>query len=195
MHIPRTGGMGIRSIMDKNYNSVGRPWWGEHEGEILSQEQREHTAWYGHFKFGLHEQLPRDTQYITLLRDPAERIASWFNHVGHKDYESPEAYLAKNDNPMVRYLSGSGFGTYPCSYVHLSAALGNLSKFAVVGFTDKYEKFCEELETKLGWKITSIPHINKSTKHKANRDRLRDNVNLTLDCLLCARVRYLLENQ
>lgn len=173
LHIPRTGGMSIRSIFDNNLGAtnVGKPWWGRHQGESISFEETTKKAWYGHFKFGLHEQLPKDAKYITVLREPTERFLSEYfrNDYRHRLGYTP-LKLIKNlgrcygydnmgDNLQVRMLSGAG-PRVVLDDSHVDQAIANLySHFVHVGYTDLRSMTLSWLQQYMDWDVPNV-HIN-----------------------------------
>ena len=52
------------------------------DDEIARVMQRpDLNAVIGHFWYGLHRLIPRECKYVTLLRDPAQRLWSLYNHL------------------------------------------------------------------------------------------------------------------
>jgi hypothetical protein len=97
VHIPKTAGMTLATILQRHYGDacLGGPGEGRHE----SPEERapnvfsrfEHVdarlraaaepsvrAVAGHITFGLADRLPANSRYLTVLRDPVERTLSHY---------------------------------------------------------------------------------------------------------------------
>src|SRR5690606_18742995 len=125
----------------------------------------------GHMPFGVHEYLPNESTYITMLRDPVERVISHYDyvlrrtthHLRARIIESNmdlEAYVTSGithemDNGQVRLLSGHDddlpFGA--CSELHLQQALRNLREhFSVVGLAERFDHSILLMQHALGWR-------------------------------------------
>jgi len=138
----------------------------------------------GHFAFGIHQFLPQRTRYITLLREPVERVVSHFyfarrnrRHYLHRqvraDSISLQDYVEKlenieMDNGQTRILAGigqgAGFGR--CTRQMLDTAQENLrTHFAVIGISERFDDFLRLVHHQLGW---SIPCF---TAHNVGHDR------------------------
>jgi galactose-3-O-sulfotransferase len=83
LHIPKTGGMTFSALAARQFPQAavhrinGRLAAGRAELMALPEERRRGIRYvYGHVPFGLHECLPRPAVYVTLLRDPVDRIVS-----------------------------------------------------------------------------------------------------------------------
>jgi len=89
LHIPKTAGITFRRIVTQQYDlSAHHQIDGEHiEDSVaafkgLPETRRANVRLLtGHMPFGLHQFLPRRARYITLLRDPIERVIQelWAN--------------------------------------------------------------------------------------------------------------------
>lgn len=146
------------------YQRIGRPWWGEHEGEQITTQMQNKLAWYGHFRFGLHEQIPQTVKYITIIREPASRLVSEYHRNRYKErYNMSLVDLAKSDkgnNLMVRMISGASLGDKLTDW-HLQKALQNIKDhFAFVGQTNLFKRILAAVR-RLGWSVSKIPHENK----------------------------------
>jgi hypothetical protein len=121
---------------------------------------------YGHVDVRLAEQLVPLRQCITLLRDPVDRVVSYYAFAKHMD-SGPHSELARRtsitqwidalrlpetDNGMVRRFSGSlhDTGTGGCTRQMLERAKTNLAQFALVGLTDRFDQFYALLSKRLG---------------------------------------------
>jgi hypothetical protein len=91
LHLPKTAGTSLREFVQRQYapEAFFPCYGGELEltsanGQFirrLRERPNESRAVYGHFSFGVHQlfQLGR-CRYFTLLRDPVERVVSFFEH-------------------------------------------------------------------------------------------------------------------
>lgn len=177
IHIPRTGGMSFRKMMHTayGYHNIGRPWWGEHEGEDITQQMKNKLAWYGHFKFGLHKQIPRPVKYITIIREPASRLLSEYfrNDYRNRYGMSPKdlAQSERGNNIMVRMLSGVSDAEI-LTEGHVHAALFNIKEhFYFVGQTERFQDVVAAAR-RLRWPIFQEPRENEGPKGEVTLDEL-----------------------
>ncbi len=130
MHIPKTAGTSIRSLLERPFAAHERAYlynesWGislEAFRSLPNKEKEQFRLVCGHFNFGVHEWMPQEARYITILRDPVERVISLYHFIkrtpGSKHHHlivdnnySLEDFVfsglfAKTDNGMVRNISG-----------------------------------------------------------------------------------------
>ncbi|MGN4501030.1 sulfotransferase family 2 domain-containing protein [Bacillus cereus group sp. MYBK30-2] len=94
LHMPKTAGTTLKVLMRKNYPPEKiidlYDSFRSHEEVVkkLNSLPLEETEWINcHLSFGIHEHLSRPATYVTILRDPIERIISDYffilNNPGH----------------------------------------------------------------------------------------------------------------
>jgi hypothetical protein len=119
----------------------------------------------GHFWFGLHEHVERPWTYVTLLRDPVERVVSLYHYLKLEERMSLEEFAAsppfrEADNDQVRRIAGADPEIGGCTRATLEAAKENLRRhFAVVGVTERFDETLVLLDRRLGWtrEVASYP--------------------------------------
>ena len=93
LHIPKAGGTTLHSVLERLYDGsnifdikVRGHHLGVEEFTSLSQEQKDQIQLLkGHMPFGLHTHFTSsDVKYITLFRNPVERIISHYEYVWRK---------------------------------------------------------------------------------------------------------------
>lgn len=118
----------------------------------------------GHFWFGIHRFLRQRWTYVTVLRDPVERVISLFYHL--KRESSPSHFLAdisleefvemapyrEVDNDQTRRISGFNPDVGELDVKALKLAKQNLREhFSVVGTTDRFDHTLLLMQRRLGW--------------------------------------------
>jgi hypothetical protein len=182
IHIPKAAGTTLHEIVSRQFpREATFTIDGAHvrrsieEFKGLPQEERERIRCLkGHMPFGLHSHFPVPATYITLLRDPVERIISHYYYV----LRQPKHYLhdevaRKNmtldeyvrsglspelTNGQTRLVSGiekvdSVAGTEPVTADVLQAAKTNLHHyFAAVGLSEKFDESLLLFRRLFGWR-------------------------------------------
>jgi hypothetical protein len=142
----------------------------------------------GHFTYGLHEALQRPFEYITMLREPVDRVVSHYYYV----LRNPAHYLyarvtsekmslkeyalggltREMDNGQVRAIAGPYYRDPrgQCSRDLLELAKDNLrNRFAVVGLAERFDETVMLLGERYGWKDMAY------TRQNVTSDRVRLN--------------------
>lgn len=182
LHVPKAAGTTLNNVIQRQYPrgtvfilNGQRPHVGWAEFQRLPEGERARfRVVLGHMTFGLHEHLPQPCTYVTILRDPVERLISMYYYVLQKPLHylyttvttrrmsladfvrsglSPEI-----DNCQTRLLAGAPvFGVGPgfaeCSGEMLEQAKANLQQFAVVGLCEQFDESLLLLKHTLGWKF------------------------------------------
>jgi len=182
MHIAKAGGSTLHTIIDKEYSELvhfmSRGPKDIDKFKMLSAKEKEKIGILkGHMNFGLHELLSKSCTYITMLRDPIERVLSHYyfierdrGHFLHKEYKSTNMNLkdfiyktTDNDNGQTRAFAGVS-DTYSllkseqkiipfgeCSSEIFETAKKNLKRFAVVGLMERFDETLILFKRALGW--------------------------------------------
>ena len=184
IHIPKTAGSALRRVLNKEYggrfrktpNTFTHPQVAEERlrARVTGENAVQPLAVAGHIVFGLRDELPADSRYLTVLREPVERTLSHYGYlVAPRDpKERPHGLLAR-DTPYrpelsleealedPRYLPGnlqtrmivcrrSPFEQLPGNA--LEQAKEHLrSRFAFVGVTERFDEFAGLLASAFGW--------------------------------------------
>jgi hypothetical protein len=174
VHIPKTAGSSVRSLIAQNYNlkkvfafsglERGRNWYWSCDTAYHDQFHMIH----GHEVYGVHRSLSRPYRYFTFLREPIARYFSDFffakdypPHWLHKEIKSGEVdvmayaelcYLRPDfDNLMTQYISGCYME--PVTAETLKLAKHNLEhEFAGVGLSGKFEESALRFARLFGWR-------------------------------------------
>lgn len=184
LHIPKAAGSTLNKILDKQYpaNATFQIHGGAIERSIssfkrMSQEEKvKLQCLRGHQPFGLHEWLPQPSTYITLLRDPVERLISHYYYVMrrephflHDDAEgmSLEEYAGSDlspelSNQQTRMLAGG--------VEELELAKRNLEHFTVAGTVERFDASVALMKERLGWGNTRYRRMNATRNRPPKRD-------------------------
>ena len=146
----------------------------EHVINLLGR--RDLRAVIGHFWFGLHEHVARPCRYITLLRDPLERVVSLYYFAKLQDAMSLEEFARKPpfrevDNDQTRRIAGINPPVGECTPAMLDLARKNLRQhFDVVGTTERMKETLTRLDVKLGWnrEVVSLPRNVNAERPKSS---------------------------
>lgn len=179
LHLPKTAGSTLHRIIEREYKSkliysIDNFRTQESVAEFKSlpeAQRREIKVLKGHMRFGLHEYLPQPSSYITVLREPVDRVISHYYYVlrkpNHYLYEQVKSknmslkdYVSSGitkelDNSQARLLSSiaADIPYGECSSDVLESAKKNLQEhFAVVGLADKFDETLILLKQAFNWK-------------------------------------------
>jgi hypothetical protein len=185
VHIPKTAGTTINRIIDRQYPAHARHWIKRHnvgveEFRALSPTHRaELRLVRGHIPYGLHEYVHEPVAYFTILRQPIERLISYYYFVQRE----PEHYLhdyantqgvtlqryvesrvsLQTDNFQTRLISGiwTDVGYGECDQATLTLAKHNLAEhFAVVGLTERFDETLLLLQRAFAWRNVFYRRLN-----------------------------------
>lgn len=175
IHVPKTAGTTCHNILRREYRFCQHY---QIDGgavresleafmRLSDKERRAIRILRGHHHFGMHEYLYGDTTYITMLRNPVDRMISFYFYIkrlpSHYLYDRVaggnmslhdfvgSGITGELDNEQVRLLSGHDSDLpYGCiSKDHLITAKSNVENyFSAVGLQERFD------ETLLLWRKT-----------------------------------------
>jgi len=177
VHIPKTAGTTLHHIIDQQYPPHLCYWIKRHDvgvEEFKSQSaarRAELRMVRGHIPYGLHEYIPGPVAYFTILRQPIERLISYYYFVRREpehylhDYANTQGVTLQHyvesraslqtDNFQTRLISGiwTDVEYGKCEQEMLALAKHNLAEhFAVVGLTKRFDETLLLLKRAFGWK-------------------------------------------
>lgn len=169
IHIPKAAGQTLIGVLSRQY---GREWIYRYEGraggfvpddsEALSRAK----LIIGHIDYGLHQGLPGESTYITLLRDPVQRVVSLYRYVQrtreHHLYEDAkdmdllefvtsgiDAYEVENG--QTRQIAG--WGQAEPDETALATAKENLKSAFVPGTLERFDDSLLLMAQRFNWKL------------------------------------------
>jgi hypothetical protein len=182
LHIPKTGGNSVFRILHDHYGKerVYR------SGEYPPRVPRNTCVVAGHFVYGVHEFINEPCEYIAMLREPVDRIISYYAmsvRAGLKDWSGRYAQFWEGgkamsfidfalnkinmpgslDNGTVRQLAGAEwyYDPRPVTEETYRIALANL-KTCRIGLTERFEESMARFARHYGWQYETIVHANES---------------------------------
>ncbi|MFG0283440.1 MAG: hypothetical protein ACF8R7_03370 [Phycisphaerales bacterium JB039] len=133
----------------------------------------------GHMYFGMHGWVPEPATYMTMLREPVDRVVSFYYYVkrrpdhymwnfGFTESMTLRQFLEQGrcielDNFQTRNLGPEprrylGFGLVS-DYMR-GLALAHLEQMAAVGLTDRFDESLEILRHRFGWQDLAYERMN-----------------------------------
>ncbi|MDA0375998.1 MAG: sulfotransferase family 2 domain-containing protein [bacterium] len=197
MHMQKCGGTTLREVVERQFErpfhmneSIYRGGWRVIERfeamEPFQQKIRqnllqEHDVLMGHLPYGVHTMLSKPSVYITMLREPLDRVVSLYEYWknSHLQTEIGDSLLeflttkvfghALKDNHMVRVFNGTkGFQVRygELTNDHLVTAIANMEKCAFVGLAEHFDTSLSILQDMFGWEDISYASRNVNAYRK-----------------------------
>ena len=191
VHIPKTAGTTLNHILRRYYHPSAIVDIYDHEWDsanvlkkLFSQNETPIRVIRGHLRFGIHNLINSPSTYITMLRNPIDRIMSHYYHVlreethpMHKEIVSRnltiEEYVRCGvildiDNGQTRQIAGlpqPAIGQ--CTGELLQRAKAHIdTHFTMVGITERFPESLFCMKVLLGWR--SWPFYSK---HNIGQDK------------------------
>lgn len=202
MHIPKCGGSTFHKILERIYPKdatfsievINNIKLNTDEFIAMSSKEKEKLQLLkGHMTFGLHKHFQSRSHYITFIRNPIERIVSYYyfvkrrpNHRLHKlglfkqnmTLLNFVSEIEQNDinNGQIRFISGIN----KSGPVMLERAIDNINKhFSFVGTLEKFDEGLALLKAMYHWDTPFYKITNKTI----NRPQLDDLDSATLEAI------------
>jgi hypothetical protein len=189
LHIPKTAGTTLRRIIDRQYrpqeiySTDPTPLQPSASLEAFKQlstaERAQIRLLRGHLPFGVHTFVPGPSTYFTVLRDPVERVLSYYYFTRRF---SPQALRQHVNTPAMtlpRFVESQAFITTRNLQTRLLAGMGrrrattkddeeilalakkNLQEaFTVVGLTERFDETLLLLKNAFHWRHIFYVKLN-----------------------------------
>ncbi|WP_216828238.1 sulfotransferase family 2 domain-containing protein [Alkalihalobacterium elongatum] len=190
MHIPKTAGTSLSLVLKKQFkpHEIVRV-----DGPVKDTKyfNAQTKCIMGHHVFGYHK-ISSKERYITMLRDPVDRvISSYYHHIERvkRGWETDigskiinenmdlqdflnckeSRFKLETENLMVHYCSGG-------SSTDLTKAKENLEKyFVVIGINEMFDESLKLMQKKLNWNDISYKNAN-ITKNRPKLSEVPKNI-------------------
>jgi hypothetical protein len=198
LHIPKTGGVTLRRTLKWKYSRILSEETLTKPRQALARvplsERAIAQVVTGHLHYGVHEYIPRECDYVTVLREPVARVVSSYNYIlGHPKHalhaelvrssDPLETFLRIDpsvDNHQTRMVSGRGGAELtarspePLGPEALEEAKRNLERFLVVGVTERFDETFILLRRALGWRLPYYVTANVADRPKPVSESARE---------------------
>lgn len=201
LHVPKTAGTTLRSILvdvygpDRILNGYQYPSLVSAAAYVNSLDETSRSnaeIFASHLEFGLHRHLSGNSQYITILRNPIDRVLSTYYFMkgggglephpalrGRSDITLVDfvrsGIVGEIDNGLVRIVSGHNTHarTGSITDVELDIAKQNLrTNFVAIGFTERFSESLVLISSKLGWDRTPLYRSENITPIRDSIDHI-----------------------
>src|SRR5437660_12810721 len=199
LHLPKAAGSTLNRLIEWEYplfqmysiDPVFFEWSWAHL-QRLSKERLKRTRMFkGHMLFGLHAILPQPATYITVVREPVDRVISAFyfmrSYKLHPLYWkfkfenwSLEDFVKRSprENVQCKILAGAEYEK-PCTAEICERAKENLVRyFSVVGLSERFEESLALMKLRFGWKLRRYSSFNVTRTRPKKEDLPRSALDL-----------------
>jgi hypothetical protein len=200
LHLPKAAGSTLNRLIEWEYplfqmysvDPVFFRWSWAHLHRLSRKRLKRTRMFKGHMLFGLHAILPQPATYITVLREPVDRVISSFYFMRtyklHPLYWkfkfenwSLEDFVRRSprENVQCKIIAGAEYNK-PCTAEICERAKENLVRyFSVVGLSERFEESLALMKLRFGWKLQRYSSFNVTR----SRPRKADVPQSTLDLI------------
>jgi hypothetical protein len=200
LHLPKAAGSTLNRLIEWEYSllemySIDPVFfnWSWAHLQRLSKERLKRTRMFkGHMVYGLHAILPQPATYITVVREPVDRVLSSFYFMRtyklhplywkfKRENWSLEDFVRRSarENVQCKIIAGAEYAK-PCTAEICERAKENLARyFSVVGLFEHFEESLALMKLRFGWKLQRYSSFNVTRR----RPRKTDIPQSTLDLI------------
>jgi len=202
LHVPKSAGTTLNRLIEWEYplfemysiDPVFFRWSWAHLQRLSEKRLKRTRVFKGHMLFGLHQILPQPATYITVLREPVDRVVSAFyfmrNYKLHPLYWkfrwenwSLEDFVRRSprENVQCKILAGAEYDA-PCTAEICERAKENLVRyFSVVGLSERFEESLALMKLRFGWKLERYSSFNVTRTRPKKDDLPRSALDLIME--------------
>jgi hypothetical protein len=199
LHLPKAAGSTLNRLIEWEYplsemysiDPVFFRFSWAHLQRLSKKRLRRTRMFKGHMLFGLHAILPQPATYITVLREPVDRVISAFyfmrSYKLHPLYWkfkfenwSLEDFVRRSprDNVQCKIIAGAEYNT-PCTAEICEKAKEHLIRyFSVVGLSERFEESLALMKLRFGWKLQRYSSFNVTRTRPRRADVPQSTVDL-----------------
>jgi hypothetical protein len=198
LHLPKSGGSTLTTLLRWQYRNL-------HPSEIvpfdtavrtfeefgrLPFEQRAHLKLLvGHFAYGVHGSIPKPCSYITIVREPVQRVVSVYRYVlsaphpplhetltssiSLEDYVGSEIHADQPENALTRQLAGRDEDD-DLTTSDLEIAKGNLRNCRAAGLSEAFDESVTLFKRILGWRTPPFYFNRNVSRRGPHPDEVAD---------------------
>jgi len=192
VHVPKAAGTTLHRIIEKHYPrqtvystnpSLLNPEASiEHFKQLPLEQRAQIRILKGHLPYGLHDYLPGPSTYFTLLREPVDRVVSFYYYVRQSTRHYLHEQVLARDLTLQQYIescittSNDNFQTRLISGVHHEALYGRCTPamldtakrhlqehFSVVGLSEQFDATLLMLKHAFQWRDLFYVRQNVNT--------------------------------
>ena len=210
LHLPKTGGISLRSVIFSNYppsviyqiepSSPVRSI--RHLKSLPKKDLARLRVITGHTLWGVHRILSQPFVYLTMLREPVERVLSLYSYVRssptHRLYKEANALgISLQDflrwdkvrheveNQQTKLLAGRWSVNVTCTDELLEMAKNHLEKYMAVGLTERFADSLSLFAHVFGWRNVSVVRANVTAKRLRREDIDEDTLQFIAELNRC----------
>lgn len=202
LHVPKTAGTTLNRLIEWEYpitqmysvDPVLFEWSAAHLWKLPRQRLARTRMFKGHMLFGLHAVLPQPATYITVLRDPVERVLSAYYYMRtyklhpfywklRKEKWSLEDYVERTqrDNVQCKIMAGAEYHG-PSTPEIFETAKQNMNRhFSVVGLSERFEESLALMKLRFGWQLKSYSAFNVTRSRPKKGDLSQSTLDLIVE--------------
>jgi hypothetical protein len=186
VHIPKAAGMTLYRIIERQYSSravffIDGQRVAEDAQRFLALSEAERGRYrciVGHLHYGLHEYLTTPMRYITILREPLDRLVSHYYYAKSTPTNRLHGWIKSENVDLEKYvlegLPANGQTRMICGFTRenrlryedpnvdiLGLAKANLrERFAAFGLAERFDESMLLFQKALGWRNVYYVKVN-----------------------------------
>jgi len=166
-HYPKTAGTSFRETLIQIYH--GKIYLHYHKIYLDKNIERKYLydveIVHGHFNIKSYRDVYPDAPIITWLRDPADRVLSYYNYKKYKvkveQRDSAKANLLHFEN----FLDSEQFDFFVNKF-NLFFGDYIVKDFLFIGIVERYDEDMKKLSELMGWGKYQVHHLNRSLNYE-----------------------------